>query len=170
MSAFPHQPEISFDVLKRILPCYFKYASYKKFFHDVLRIKFLLNEVIYSVLVNGEAVSDENPQLNPLISKSVMYMLTDVSAPITLQSIASKFGISPCYYSELFHAEVGVPFKKWLIRVRIDRAKHLLEETNLPIISVALDSGFNTVSHFIRMFASYTGVTPAKYRKTLKAR
>ena len=133
--------------------------------YSMLNVKYLLNEILIELLIKGEKIEVESSSVNPIIAKSMMYILTDVSAPIDLETISSKFGISTCYYSELFHSEVGITFKKWLNRVRIDRAKHLLKETDMTVIDIALDCGYNTFSHFVRTFSSINNMTPSEYRK-----
>lgn len=129
-----------------------------------LENKYLLNEILTLVLQEGEPLSQRSVCDHPLIAKTIMHILTDISAPADLKTISVTMGISQCYFSELFHKEMGTTFTKWLNRVRVDKALHLLEETEESVLEIAMDCGYNNVSHFIRTFRNLNGCTPSEYR------
>lgn len=96
------------------------------------------------------------------------YIDNNILENITLKKLASKFFIDMYYLSHQFKKVTGFTFKEYLIMQRISRAKDQLYETDNDITQVALNSGFNNVNHFIRIFKKYEGVTPYQYRKKLR--
>lgn len=87
---------------------------------------------------------------------------------ITLKDIAMKFYMDMYYLSHLFKKVTGFNFKEYLILQRISKARELLAGSNDNVTLVALNSGFNNVNHFIRIFKKYEGITPYQYRKTFR--
>ena len=129
-----------------------------------LQMRHLFNALLAQILEKGTALSAVPHDVNPIVRESIAYMLTFPAEEITLASLSKKFGISPTYLSHLFHKSTGIPFKQYLTALRIEHAKRLLEEKDLPIIEVGFECGFNTPSQFIRMFKSTMGTTPSDYR------
>ncbi len=83
---------------------------------------------------------------------------------VTLQAIAEQIGISERQASRLFRAELGVTFREHLSRLRLERAKALLRETELPVIEVAAETGWSSLAHFNATFRERVGLTPTGYR------
>ena len=73
--------------------------------------------------------------------------------------------LSPAYFSDLFKKETGSNFSEYLNKVRIDNAKLLLENDDLPLIEVSLLCGFEDQSYFTKIFKKLTGTTPKKYKE-----
>ncbi|HHW48994.1 MAG TPA: AraC family transcriptional regulator [Clostridiaceae bacterium] len=84
---------------------------------------------------------------------------------ISLEDISKLFFMDKYYLSHLFKKVTGFTFKEYIILQRISKAKDLLFHTNDDIIRVCMNSGFNNVNHFIRIFKKYEGTTPYQYRK-----
>lgn len=84
---------------------------------------------------------------------------------ISLESVAKLFFTDMYYLSRLFKQVTGFTFKEYLILQRLSKAKDLLFHTSEDITRVCMNSGFNNVNHFIRIFKKYEGVTPYQYRK-----
>ena len=99
------------------------------------------------------------------IRNAMDYMEKNLSREITLNEVAEYAGISPVYFSQLFKQQTGENFSEYLNKIRINKAKRLLEETNLKIYEVAYSSGFNQPQYFIKIFKEMVGMTPLDYRK-----
>jgi AraC family transcriptional regulator len=78
--------------------------------------------------------------------------------------VAAEVGLSPHHFSRQFREAVGVPPHAHLIARRVERAKVLLAQTDLPIVQVALAVGFAHQSHLTRHFGRLVGTTPARFR------
>ena len=84
---------------------------------------------------------------------------------LTLDVMATQVGISPLYLARAFKAAVGQSPHQYVLMRRIERAKELLRNTDMPIVDVALSVGFSSQSHLSHWMIRQTGVSPAAYRR-----
>ena len=82
----------------------------------------------------------------------------------TLRRLADRVGLAPSYLAELFADHLGQPPHRYLNERRIDRARQLLESSDLTITALALSLGFSSSQHFARVFRQLTNTTPTAYR------
>jgi AraC-like DNA-binding protein len=85
-----------------------------------------------------------------------------------LRDLADRAGLAPAYLAELFAAELGQPPHRYLNERRIDRARQLLESSDVTITALALSLGFSSSQHFARVFRQLTGSTPTAVRARLQ--
>ncbi|MDR2073091.1 MAG: response regulator [Spirochaetaceae bacterium] len=83
---------------------------------------------------------------------------------ISLHSTASYVGISPNHLSTVFSQEMGETFVEYLTRIRIGRAKELLENTAMKSAGIACETGFSDPHYFSFIFKKNTGLSPREYR------
>jgi AraC family transcriptional regulator len=93
------------------------------------------------------------------------YIEENLDSDLTLHAMAAEVDISPIYLARAFKAAVGQPPHRYVLSRRIERAKELLRNTELPVVDVALASGFSSQSHLSYWFQRYMGVSPAAYRQ-----
>lgn len=93
------------------------------------------------------------------------YVMQHFQEPITLETVCESIGFSVNYFSMLFKRETGEGFAKYLTRIRIEEAKTLLRETNLPIAEICEKVGYSDRKHFTHTFHKATGLNPVEYRK-----
>lgn len=82
----------------------------------------------------------------------------------SLSGLARELAISKYHLSHRFKEATGVTFRSYLLRARVERAKSLLADEQLPITEVAFMSGFNDLARFDKVFKRHTGLTPSAYR------
>ena len=99
------------------------------------------------------------------IRQARAYVQQHYSEPITLESVCEAAGFSASYFSALFKRETGENFVKYLTRVRIDRAKELLQHTNLSVAEICSRVGYNDLKHFTQTFKKETSLSPAQFRR-----
>lgn len=87
--------------------------------------------------------------------------------PLSLSVLAEHFHLSEKYISRYFIEHFHLSFVQYLNHQRLVLSKKLLETTELPITEVALRSGFNNVSYFIRTFKKLYGLSPLRYRRKI---
>jgi len=92
------------------------------------------------------------------------YIEEHFSENITLEQAASLAGFSKYHFSRLFKQYTDISFYKYLNQKRIDYARILLADPSLTVIEVALQSGFQSLSAFLRMFKLQNGCTPTEFR------
>jgi transcriptional regulator GlxA family with amidase domain len=87
---------------------------------------------------------------------------------IGIQALASIAGLSMYHFARAFKQSERITPHEYLIQCRVQRAKDLLAETDLPLSEIALASGFSDQSHCARRFREHVGVTPSSYRWSLR--
>jgi two-component system response regulator YesN len=83
---------------------------------------------------------------------------------LSLESIASRFGMSPSYITRFMKDQTGHSLIRYLGQIRLQRAKELLRTTHSPIMEITEQVGYVDTMNFIRNFKKAEGVTPAQYR------
>ena len=84
---------------------------------------------------------------------------------IALAVVAEEVGMSYYHFSRAFKQSMGLSPINYITRQRMERAKRLLAETELPIAEIALRAGFSSQSHFTTSFRRLAGVTPSSFRR-----
>ncbi|CAH0532762.1 HTH-type transcriptional activator RhaR [Vibrio stylophorae] len=84
--------------------------------------------------------------------------------PLSRESVAEHFYVSPNYLSQLFQKESKHKFNEYLNHVRLERAKFLLKEYDMKVKEVAHRCGFSDSNYFCRVFRQQTARTPSQYR------
>jgi AraC-like DNA-binding protein len=87
------------------------------------------------------------------------------SRKLSLREIARAAGLSAPYFSTIFKEEMGEHLSNYLNRLRVEKAVAMLTETDKPLQEIALSCGFEDQSWFSKIFKSYTGASPGRYRK-----
>ena len=90
------------------------------------------------------------------------------NSTLSVALLAEKIGISAAYLSTLFKMEMGENLAKYISRYRIEKAKELLDTTNMKISDIAERVGYFNVSYFISLFHMNVGCSPSKYREKTK--
>ncbi len=101
---------------------------------------------------------------NQSIKRAVDYITQNYGEDISLEDVADHIQINPSYLCVLFKKNIGMTFSHFLNKIRIDKAKQLLENTEYSVMEIAVACGFSDQSYFTKVFKKYTGVTPKKYR------
>jgi AraC family transcriptional regulator len=93
------------------------------------------------------------------------YIEENLDGDLSLEAMAAQVEISPLYLARAFKAAIGQSPHRYVLARRIERAKELLRNTDLPVVDVALSSGFSSQSHLSHWFLRFVGVSPAVYRR-----
>jgi AraC family transcriptional regulator, melibiose operon regulatory protein len=92
------------------------------------------------------------------------FIMENLSAPMANADVARVTGLHENYALSLFTAVMNVPMRKFIIRMRLLRAQALLLESNATVATVALQSGFPSISQFYDHFGRAYGATPQALR------
>jgi AraC family transcriptional regulator len=93
------------------------------------------------------------------------YIEEHLDGNLSLEAMAAEVEISPVYLARAFKTAIGQSPHRYVLGRRIDRAKELLRNTDIPVVDVALSVGFSSQSHLSHWFQRYVGVSPAAYRQ-----
>lgn len=92
------------------------------------------------------------------------YVSVNLEKKISLDEVASYLFLNPSYFSRLFKKEVGETFVEYVTKMKINRAKELLEQTSESVGKISERLGYDNQSYFIKLFKTYVGLTPIEYR------
>jgi AraC-like DNA-binding protein len=100
------------------------------------------------------------------IERTISYMIEHLNRPLQACDLAAVANISLSHYFTLFKRATGCAPIDFFIRLRMNRARQLLETTALNIKEIAGELGYDDPFYFSRLFKSVNGVAPTDYRKT----
>jgi AraC family transcriptional regulator len=92
------------------------------------------------------------------------YINDRLDQEIKLADLAALLRMSQFHFSHQFKQSIGIAPYQYLLQQRIERAKHLLKQTDQSIMEIAFSCGFNSHSHLSKQFRQFTGMTPKAYR------
>ena len=96
------------------------------------------------------------------------YVVAHIEENITIQALASMVGLSRFHFTRAFKQSEGVTPHRYLLQCRVKRVQELLAATELPLSQIALAAGFSDQSHCSRRFRELVGITPSRYRWSLR--
>lgn len=99
------------------------------------------------------------------ISRALQQLHNNPHIVWTLEKMAENVGMSRAAFAKRFKELVGQPMFAYLTGLRVQRAKELLRETNLPLYEVASRVGYESDLAFTKTFKKHTGITPTRFRK-----
>ncbi|MFI0544289.1 transcriptional regulator GlxA family with amidase domain [Streptomyces canus] len=97
------------------------------------------------------------------------WALEHLDEPLTVPRLAEHAHMSLRTFARRFREETGLPPRQWIIKQRLDRARHLLESSSLTIDQIATDVGFATAASLRQHMSAELGVSPLAYRRTFQA-
>ena len=101
------------------------------------------------------------------IRRAKDYIAEHHAEDISSGRVAKEVHLSRFYFCVLFKKRTGVTFTEYLIRIRIERVKKLLVNPNLRISEIAFQTGFQSLTHFNRVFLKLTELSPTAFRERL---
>ncbi|MBV8901692.1 MAG: helix-turn-helix domain-containing protein [Verrucomicrobia bacterium] len=105
----------------------------------------------------------------PLVRRAKAYIAGHQADPVTLGEVANAMHVSTFYFCKLFKKATGMTFTDYLGRVRIEKAKVLLSNPHLRVSEIAYAVGFQSLTHFNRVFRDLTGESPTRFRENRAA-
>src|SRR5262249_35027343 len=98
------------------------------------------------------------------LRRAIEFMHDNYSRELDLGEIAAAAYLSEFHFARMFKQITGVTPHNYLANLRLERARKLLLETELPISEIAAMVGYQSQSHFTRLFRSVAGITPRVFR------
>lgn len=135
-------------------------------FSDLRQIVILIIENIHPYVISQNLrfhISQHS--FSAPVEKALAYMQKFYTSPISRRDVSKSCFVSPEYLSRIFKDETGYTISKYLQILRVDYAKQLLSQGHKGILSIALESGFNSITHFHRVFKAQVQTSPFRYSK-----
>ncbi len=133
-----------------------------------LTVKSYLNLILVNLIRNFDYAEKNKPLSRDRlhsIRKGIKYIDNNFCNEISLTELGDFVGVSPNYFSTLFHNISGITLWDYINSKRIDKAIYLLHTENINILDIAIECGFNNTANFNKVFKRITGMTPSMYRK-----
>jgi two-component system, response regulator YesN len=129
-----------------------------------------LAQVVERLKKRSSKVSPPEEQQMSLEERSVIRKVKEIIAQrldqdISLQYLADQVHLNHRYLSVLFKSETGQNLSDYVTQIRIDRAKHLLKDTQIKVQDIAKLSGYPNVKYFLHVFKQNLGCTPSEFRE-----
>ena len=119
-----------------------------------------------SMLSNQILVQNLNAE-PPVITRAKAFIQAHQTEPLRLGQVAKAVNTSTFYFCKIFKKATGLNFTDYLSRIRIERSKNLLLNPNLRVSEIAFEVGFQSLTHFNRVFRKAVGQAPTHYRHQL---
>ena len=130
-----------------------------------VRTKIILLQFILHMWENGFIIENDKSGRNTVEKEMISYIQQSFTGEISLKEFGEQFHLSEKYVSQYFKEHFHITFSKYVTYLRLEHAKQLLQNSDIPVTEVAMLSGYQNVSYFIRSFKKTYGVSPLKYRK-----
>jgi AraC-like DNA-binding protein len=118
--------------------------------------------------ITGHMIPSGSSTGHPLVDHALTYVDRNFAREMDDRHVSDHIGLSTSHFRFLFKQTVGVPFHKYLIALRLERARQMLLQTEIPVQEVAESVGFKTLVHFSRAFTKKFSVSPTTMRKSKK--
>jgi len=136
---------------------------YKPFANSVAEV--LATHLLRNYNASAELLSDFGIGLGPARNRRVRkYIEQSLERDLSIGALAKVAGLSPSYFAEMFRQTTGFTPHQYVCHRRVDRARQLLTDRDLPLAEVAHRCGFTSQSQFTTVFHRFTGVTPGRFR------
>jgi AraC-like DNA-binding protein/ligand-binding sensor protein len=119
-----------------------------------------------SMVSNQIVVREQNAE-PPVIARAKQFITEHQTEDLSLEQVAQSVHTSKFYFCKMFKKATGINFTDYLSRLRTERAKNLLLNPNLRVSEIAYEVGFQSLTHFNRVFRRILGRSPTDYREQL---
>jgi YesN/AraC family two-component response regulator len=129
---------------------------------------FSMDEIVVQLQQSLHQETKLPEETRSIVRTAVAYIHQHYDEPLNRTVLANYVGVSPSYFSRCFHQEMGIPYREYLNRYRINRARILLSQGAGNVTDVAYQVGFRNISYFSQVFRQVIGVSPQSYRKSMQ--
>ena len=130
-----------------------------------IKTKIILLQFILEMWEKGFIVENNTSGRNIVEKEMVSYIQQNFTGKISLREFGVQFHLSEKYISRYFKEHFHITLSQYVNHLRLEYARQLLQDTTLPVTEIAMQSGYQNVSYFIRSFKKTYGVPPLRYRK-----
>lgn len=115
----------------------------------------------------GEAEVKMIPGDSPVIQRAKDLIESRQQDDLSVGDVAKMLNMSVFYFCKVFRKATGMTFTEYLAQVRVAKARNLLQNPHVRISEVAFEVGFQSITHFNRVFRKLTGESPTAYRSRM---
>lgn len=130
-------------------------------------VKLLAIFAQHIAMVSNQIVTHRQNAEPPMITRARQFIEENQTEELSLEQVAKSVNTSTFYFCKMFKKATGLNFTEYVSRVRIEKAKNLLLNPNLRVSEIAYEVGFQSLTHFNRVFKRLIGQSPSDYRAKL---
>lgn len=121
---------------------------------------------IFAELLNPQSIKSKGESnYEDSIQDVKNYIAENLNEKLTVQRLADESHMSTSHFSRVFKQQTGFSPYDYVLITRLNKAKYLLQKTEMSVSSIAYETGFNSESNFICFFTDNEGISPGKFRK-----
>ncbi|MDB1678627.1 MULTISPECIES: AraC family transcriptional regulator [Enterococcus] len=143
-----------------------KYIQRMEDMNDTVAVAINVQDALYKLA--DEVGKSKTVGYSKKIIDAQHYIYSHIFEEISIHSVADYLNLSCSYFSKILKKEVGETVHRYILRVKIDEAKNLIEHIDLPISEIGMLLNFSDQSHFTKIFKVFTGITPKIYKSLLR--
>ena len=132
-----------------------------------IKTKIILLQFILEMWKKGFIIENDTSGRNTVEKEMVSYIQQNYTGKISLKEFGEQFHLSEKYISRYFKEHFHITLSQYVTYLRLEHAKQLLQDTDIPVTEVAMQSGYQNVSYFIRSFKKTYEISPLKYRNNM---
>jgi len=173
LSEFPQASVVAEADIDKIAALFLKLATAMISENDKTLRDLRVNGIFWDILyhcrrstTSAQALPD-NTAGTVTVMKAKEYIEDNFRGECTLSKIAEHVHVSPNHLHTVFKRKMGISPLGYVQEKRIDAAKQRIMAENGSMLQIALELGFCSQSHFIRVFRQQVGITPSEYRKRM---
>ncbi|MCS5696448.1 response regulator [Desulfofundulus thermocisternus] len=128
-----------------------------------------LEEWVAELVLSGNdpSAGRTGAMVHSAVKKALEYIHENYQREVSLADISRIIYLSPDYFSRAFKEQMGCTFSEYVLRLRIEKAKKLLAETDLPVGEIGRQVGYPDPNYFSRVFSRSMGMPPSRYRQIM---
>lgn len=154
--------ELLLDIKKEYFEA--EFLSEAVIYEKMLRMFVLIGRKYYNSTGSFDVTRSKQKEYMEKFMSVCNYINEHCSENLTLEETAKTAGFSKYHFTRLFKQFTGLSFYKYVNKKRIERAEQLLIDPSMSVTEAGLQSGFASLSAFIRMFKLMKGCTPTEFR------
>lgn len=174
----PHPPELVKDwLIKLLLDLRMKFQSMQLFraspaiellhreiaeLHSLTELREWLGEQVEAAIPRASRILETAGRQE--LAQARQYVLQRLDKRIGLEEVAEHLHLNASYFSRMFKKELGETFTEFVTRMKMERAKEMLDQTSHSVGKICELLGYENQSYFIKTFKQYAGATPMEYR------
>jgi two-component system response regulator YesN len=129
---------------------------------SLVELEHWLIEHFQSIITLAGEIGEQSKRTE--VVEACHYVSLHLDKRISLEEVADHLFLNSSYFSRLFKKETGETFIEYVTRMKMSRAKELLDQTSHPVGKICEMLGYDNQSYFIKIFKASVGVTPVEYR------
>lgn len=113
----------------------------------------------------GGDTMPHDSSIDPRIHSVLSYINRNLTTELSIDTIADYCHLSKFHMCRLFRENTGMTIMQYVLEQRLVKARYALTQTDLPVSTIAMQTGFPSISYFCHVFREKEGISPTEFRK-----